>query len=97
MLLCFFFNILGEELQKSLPWIEVCCRPYHEKQQCAHNQCQDNCYRHCFYSFSSYAQSLDAANPVLKKRDEIFDIQDIGVILILEPKQFLYDLIPDFT
>lgn len=37
------------------------------------------------------------ANPVLKKRDEIFDIQDIGVILILEPKQFLYDLISDFT
>jgi len=34
---------------------------------------------------------------MLKKRDEIFDIQDIGVILILEPKQFLYDLIPDFT
>jgi len=34
---------------------------------------------------------------MLKKRDEIFDIQDIGVILILEPKQFLCDLISDFT
>jgi len=40
---------------------------------------------------------LDMANPMLKKRDEIVDVQDIEVILILQPKQFLCDLISDFT